>query len=389
MHDIERIDGVLIVGAGYAGLHAARAASTEGALVTIVDRDGVHGFTTRLAAVAGGTAPIGDAFAPLQAFGHRVRPGRVVGIDDAQVRLHDGSVLQADAVIVTAGSRPISPDVTGIELASALRTPGDAIRLRRRVATADQVSIVGGGATGVQLAGAIASTRPELRVRIVDREPLLLTGMGQALGRHAEAVLADRGVELLLEQQLDEVLPDGLRLDDGRTFDGLVVWAGGFQSVVDDVGPELPQDNDRLQVDPDLTVPGLGRTFAAGDVAAHRDARGDELPMAAQIAVQAGAAAGRNAARLVAGDQPEAAELSHRGWVIDLGGGRGVAKIGPVSLAASALDRLPPLLHHLIDLKHLIEIGGAAGLRFAPGRHRPAEAAIDRLAAGPPIGARP
>ncbi|MDX1450650.1 MAG: FAD-dependent oxidoreductase, partial [Acidimicrobiia bacterium] len=73
MSNTEHLPGVLIVGGGYAGMHAARAAAAAGAPVTIVDPVGVHGFTTRLAAVAGGTAPIGDAFAPLDAFDHRYR----------------------------------------------------------------------------------------------------------------------------------------------------------------------------------------------------------------------------------------------------------------------------------------------------------------------------
>ena len=243
------------------------------------------------------------------------------------------------------------------------------------------MSIVGGGATGVQLAGALATSRPGVAVRIVDRDARLLAAMGERLSHHAERILRGRGVELLLGRELDEVTPTGLRLGDGRTFDGLVVWAGGFDSIVDDLGPELPQENGRLQVDTDLRIPDFERTFAAGDIAAHHDRHGEQLAMAAQIAVQAGAGAGRNATRLLAGERPKPVTLSHRGWVIDLGGAQGVTEIGPVSLAAGGLDRLPPLLHHLIDVKHLMEIAGPSGLRFAPGRHRPPTAAIERLVA--------
>ena len=378
MSDNERIAGVLIVGAGYAGLHAARAARSAGAPVTIVDPEGVHGFTTRLAAVAGGTASEGDAFAPTAALGHPTRRGRVVEVSDGAVRLDDGRRLAAEAVVVTAGARPIRPDLPGIERAFALRTPADAIRLRRRLRAAGEVSIVGGGATGVQLAGALATTRPDVDVRIIDREPRLLATMDRALADHTEWVLAERGVDLLPESELAEIGPDGLGLADGRSFDGPVVWAGGFQSVVDQLG-DLPQADGRLQVDQDLRISGWERTFGAGDVAAHHDRDGDALPMAAQVAVQAGERAGRNAGRLVAGRRPERADLSHRGWVIDLGGGRGVAQIGPIPLAARGLDRLAPLLHTAIDLKHLVEVAGLDGLRFAPGRHRPSSATVERL----------
>lgn len=380
MNDIEHIAGVLVIGAGYAGLHAARTARAAGAPVTIVDPVGVHGFTTRLAAVAGGTSPEGDAFAPLEAFGHSIRRGRIVGLEDGVVRLDDGAVLTADAVVVTAGARATSPGIPGFESAVPLRTPSDAIRLRRRLETAETVSIIGGGATGVQLAGAAAATHSGLTVRLIDREPILLTGLGQSLSDRAEQILSSRGVQLLLEHELDRLEPDGLTLSNGRSFEGLVVWAGGFESVVDELGDELPRDEGRISVGSDLRIAGWERTFAAGDVAAHRTAAGELLPMAAQIAVQAGDAAGKGAARLINGSDPTPASLSHRGWVIDLGGSQGVAKIGPVPLAMPGLDRLPPLLHHVIDVKHLLEVGGldAAG-RFGPGRHRPGATMLDRL----------
>lgn len=383
MTDTEHVHGVLVIGAGYAGMHAARAAAARGMPVTIVDPAGVHGFTTRLAAVAGGTAPIGDAYAPIAAFGHATRPGRVVGLDDGLVELADGDKLTAEAVVVTAGASPTDPGLPGIELAPPLRTPGDAVRLRQHIDSARELSIIGGGATGVQLAGAVSVSRPDLHVRIIDREPKLLAGLGDALSGHAAKILRRRGVELLLERELEEITADGIVLADGSTIEGLAAWAGGFDSVVDDLGPGLPVEQGRLQVDAELRVAGWSRTFAAGDVALHRNRDGEIAPMAAQIAVQAGATAGTNAARLIAGRRPKRAELSHRGWVIDLGGHRGVAQIGPLALATDGLDLLAPLLHYGIDIKHLVEIGGLQALAFAPGRHHPDSAAIEQLLATP------
>ena len=379
MGTTERIAGVLIVGAGYAGLHAARGARASGAPVTIVDRDGVHGFTTRLAAVAGGTAGPGDAFAPLDKLCDSVRHERVVAIDDGVVRTEDGSVLAADAVVITAGARPVIPDVTGIELAMSLRTPADALRLREAIESAEALSIVGGGPTGIQLAGAAAVARPDLTIRVIDREPVFLAGMDRSLGDHALGVLEERGVEVRLERELDAVHTGGLTLSDGTLLDGLVVWAGGFESVADELGDDLPLDAQRLRVGRDLRVDGWTRTFAAGDVAAHRDRNGELLAMSAQIAVQAGQQAGRNAGRIARGRETEPASFSHRGWVVDLGGGRGVAQLGPISLASPGLDRLAPILHLGIDIKHLLEIGGARALQFAPGRHNPPTRAIENL----------
>lgn len=381
----EHLPGALIVGGGYAGMHAARAAAADGAPVTIVDPVGVHGFTTRLAAVAGGTASVGDAFAPLSAFGHPVRLGQVIRVGDGSVELADGTTLTAEAVVVTAGASPTDPGLPGIELALPLRTPSDAIRLRRRIDSARELSIVGGGATGVQLAGAVSVARPDVRVRIIDREQQLLAGLGDALSRHATTILRRRGVELLLDRELEEITDDGIRLADDSTVDGLAAWAGGFDSIVDDLDGDLPVEQGRLAVDEDLRVEGWSRTFAAGDVALHRNDDGEIEPMAAQIAVQAGSVAGANAARLITGRDTKRAELSHRGWVIDLGGHRGVAQIGPLALATDGLDLIAPLLHYAIDIKHLVEIGGLSALAFAPGRHRPNDTTVEQLLTADPV----
>ncbi len=374
-------------------MHAAVAAASEGVPVTIVDPAGVHGFTTRLAAVAGGTAPIGDAFAPLSAFGHSTRIARVAAIDDGVVETADGETLAAEAVIVTAGAKPTDPGIPGLERAFPLRTPGDAIRLRRHLeslgttpeGSSGELAVIGGGATGVQLAGALAVTRPDVRIRIIDREPQLLTGLGDALSSHAATIMRRRGVELLLERELEAITESGVALADGTSIEGMVVWAGGFESIVDELGADLPVEDGRLEVDDELRVAGWSRTFAAGDVARHRNRDGEIAPMAAQIAVQAGATAGANAARAINGRPLKQADLTHRGWVIDLGGHRGVAQVGPVALAADVIDLVPPLLHYAIDVKHLLEIGGLHGLAFAPGRHHPDTSMIERLLEREPI----
>lgn len=380
--EAEEIAGVLVVGSGYAGMHAAKASKDAGVTATILDPEGVHGFTTRLAAVAGGTASEGDAFAPLEAFGHPVRRGRVVGLEDGLVVLDGGARLKADAVVISAGARAASPDIPGIELAMPLRSPADALRLRDRAKSAEQVSIIGGGATGTQLAGALAVSRPDLTVRVVDREPRLLTAMGASVGERAREILEDRGVELHLETELEQIEPAGITLSNGRLLEGLPVWAGGFESVIGELGDGLPDDEGRLRVTDDLRIAEWSRTFAAGDVAAHRDRNDALLPMDAQVAVRAGAAAGKNAARIASGREPEPASLSHRGWVVDLGGGLGVAQLGPVSLSTAGIDRIPLVLHHAVDLKHLFEIGGAGALRFAIGRHLPSPESVDRLMVG-------
>ena len=174
-----------------------------------------------------------------------------------------------------------------------------------------------------------------------------------------------------LGQRVDRIDPAGLVLNSGRRLDGLVVWVGGFRSVGPVVGGHHPLHDGRIAVDSDLRVRGWKRTFAAGDVAAHLDDQGQVLPMSAQIAVQAGTGAAENAARLYRGRPTRPVALKQRGWVLDLGGGRGVADLGGIELVGPLLGRLAPVLHTAIDVKNLLEIGGLGGLRFLPGTHRP------------------
>ena len=364
-------EGTLIVGGGYAGLHAATALDRAGVPTSLIDADPAHGFITRLAAVAAGTAPEGDAFAPFRELGFSVVQGRVRRVDDGRVTLDDGAEIEASSVIVAAGSVAARPPVPGIEHAASLRTTSDARTLRQKLASANEVVVVGGGATGVQLAGEIALGRPGTTVRLVEEAPRLLGSYGRGVGMDAWRTLARRGVRIHLRQRVERIDAAGLDLASGRRLDGLVVWAGGFRAAGTVFGDHVPLRDGRIDVTSDLRVRGWKRTFAAGDVAAHTDRSGDVTPMSAQIAVQAGTGAGENASRLFRGRPTRAVELKQRGWVLDLGGGRGVADLGSVELTGPVLGRLAPILHSAVDVKNLLEIGGLGGLRFLPGVHRP------------------
>lgn len=172
-------------------------------------------------------------------------------------------------------------------------------------------------------------------------------------------------MDVRLGDNVDSIEADGVVLD-GQRIAGAPVWAAGFEARAGDYG--LPTvDDGRVLVDRFLRVEGWERTFAAGDITHHPDGNGGFLPMSAQIAVQAGDAAGRNAARLVGGAALEPVRLGHRGWVLDLGGCRGLAEIGPFPITAPFLDLLPPAMHWGIDMKHLIETRGFSGIGNRPG----------------------
>ena len=299
--------------------------------------------------------------------------------DEAGVPMVPERTMDYDRLVVAVGSLSNDFGIEGVaDFSRALDSREEAERFHR-LFTAQvhrvnsdldddaklSVVIVGGGATGVQLAGAIAAAHPRIDVTLIDGEDRLLAAMGEASGRDAERILRERGVDVRLGTEIDSIDERSVSLD-GSPIPGLPVWAAGFQARADDFG--LPVDDQgRVLVDRFLRVDGWTKTFAAGDIALHTTSSGDVLPMSAQIAVQAGDAAGRNAVRSLRGDTLSRARLGHRGWVLDLGGHRGLAEVGPVTLTAPLLDLIPPALHWGIEMKHLLETRGLAGLLARPG----------------------
>lgn len=370
---------VLVVGAGYAGIRAAAAARREGSRVTLVDRTGNHEFSTRLAAVAGGRAPSGDGWAPVEDMVDcEVERATVVGVDTAgpSVRLEDGRRLSGDAVIVAAGADTAWPDVPGVDThVMGLRTVADALTIRRELIEADRLVVVGGGPTGVQLASEAARRHRHLDVTIIEAMSELLPSLPDKVGTRAEQVLRRRGVDVRRRSSVTRVDEHGVVLDTGSRVDGTVVWATGFAADGSALLPGADTVDGRLQVDTSLRIPGSVAVFAAGDVAAHVDVFGQPMEMSAQTAVRGGAVAGRNAVRVARGLPPSPALLFDVGRIVTMGRHVGVGRVLGVNLSRPLLDRWVPLLHDGVELRHLLETGGVhAVLGHAPGRHHPSRA---------------
>lgn len=371
---------VVIIGGGYAGAHAARRAVRVGAghgvRVVVIGEGGRHPFAPRYAAVAAGRAPQGDLAAPLSSLlgdlGQRIeeRAGRVDGVDHASrtVHLADGTHQRYDALVVTSGAGVATPPVDGLaEHARTLATVEDVVALRAELTAPHAVGrgavvVVGGGATGVQLAAEVAHARPDRDVTLVEMSDRLLPGEPRSLGRAAARVLRSVGVTVHLEVDVAEVDAAGATLADGGRLPGIVVWAGGWRADGNRLLPQAPTEEGRLRVGLDLEVAGHDGVFAAGDVAAHHDVLGRPLAMSAQIAAQAGEIAGHNAVTWLRGRPTKPATLLELGRVLDLGGGVGVARMGPLRFTRRPLDRVPPLLHLAIDVRHLWQVGRVHGV---------------------------
>jgi NADH dehydrogenase len=330
---------VVVVGAGFGGLSAARALADAkvDADVTLIDRHIYSTFQPLLYQVATGGLNPGDVAYPIRSFAFRrslrYRHGTVVAIDanGQRIALASGASLPFDYLVVAVGSRANYFGVPGAAAHSrTLYTRREAIELRdalmgefERMAADGHsgaglsVVIVGGGATGVEMAGTLADMRatalpvafPEvdpaaMRVIVVEQSDALLDGFTPRLRRYARRALEERGVELRFGTSVAEVGADRVMLADGTSIPAqMTVWAAGVGVSPAVAAWGLPRGRGgRLLVEPDLRVQGHDHVFAVGDVAVESHA---PLPQLAQPAIQTGRHAGRQIARLMAGQDSE------------------------------------------------------------------------------------
>ncbi|WP_412068064.1 NAD(P)/FAD-dependent oxidoreductase [Rubrivirga sp. IMCC43871] len=323
---------VVVVGAGHGGLACVEALASAAVDVTVVDRNNYHKFQPLLYQVA--TAGLG-ADDITQSIRHIVRRqenadvlmGLVVGadLDARELTLDTGDTVAFDALVLAAGASTAYFGVEGAqEHGFPLKNVPDALALRSHVLSQFEaaarepslvgegvltVVVVGGGPTGVEMAGALrelsrvlAKDFPRLdvtaaRVVLVDGEALPLGGYDPSLRGYTADVLEEKGVELRMGQNVERVDKRGVTLADGSRVEAqTVVWAAGVRAVplADAVGVEQTRAG-RIAVDATLRVPGHDRVFVIGDLAGARDADGELYPQVAQVAIQQG----RHAAALI------------------------------------------------------------------------------------------
>ncbi len=316
---------IVILGAGFGGLNAARALRRDDVRVTLVDQHNYHAFQPLFYQVA--TAGLEPA-----EIAHNVRDvlhdapnvhfrlGSVTGIDlgARRVTLSDGPPLGYDMLIVATGAVTSFYGVEGAEAHSfPLKSLGDAVRLRnhtlRAFETFDVLGeaappgtltfvVVGGGPTGVETAGALAElidtpmrrdfktfdAAEKARVLLVERGEDVLDAYPPRLRQYARRALEKRGIEVRTNAAVAHVEAGGVVLDGGTRIDTCtLVWAAGVapSPVVGMLGVPLSKSH-RVVVAPDLSVPGHPEVFVIGDAASARDAEGRELPQLAPVAMQ-------------------------------------------------------------------------------------------------------
>ena len=314
---------VVIVGAGFAGVSAAEKLAKAGVLVTIVDQHPYTTFQPLLYQVATGGLNPGDVTYSLRSFVAkqnkqvRFRRAKVTDIDRDQRLVHvdDGPPIPYDYVLVSMGVTANFFGIPGADkYAETLYTRTAAIEVRdilfgamERLASHPEaakrglsVVIVGGGPTGVEMAGTIAEMRsvgvpeafPELdpeclRVSLVEMTSDLLGPFAPKLRDYTRKQLKERGTNILTDTAIKEVKADSVTLDDDSTMQAdMVIWSAGVggYSVLEEWGLPLGKGG-RIKIDANMWVHGEDRILAAGDAAVNPD---EPLPQLAQPAIQGG-----------------------------------------------------------------------------------------------------
>jgi NADH dehydrogenase len=326
---------VLILGGGFGGLKAAQRLKRVPVEVTLIDRRNFHLFQPLMYQVATGSLSPGEIAAPLRGvLSHQknaqVLLGEAVDIDpDAKrVTLRDGANFEYDSLIVATGSKTsyYGKDAWR-EWAPSLKTVEEATAIRHKILYAFEWAerakteaearawltfvIVGAGATGLELAGALAEIAretlkhdfrhinpTEAQIILIEGGPRVLASYPEKLSAKAEKLVTKLGVEVRKGVMVTDIDHDGVTLKQGDQTSKLaaktVLWGGGV--ITTEFGKKLgektkaPTDKQgRIKVNPDLTVPGYSNIFVVGDLATVEGKNGKTLPGVAQVAMQGGA----------------------------------------------------------------------------------------------------
>jgi NADH:ubiquinone reductase (H+-translocating) len=374
---------VVIVGAGFAGLAAVGRLRKAGFRVTVIDKNLYSTFQPLLYQVATGGLNPGDVAYPVGGFTGRRHAryirGELVAIDqDRRVikMVGDDREIDYDYLILATG---VSANYFGIrgaaEYTFGLYTRADAIVLRDHIMNGFEwlsadlgrqrefaVTVVGGGATGVELAGTLGELRSDvlratfpdvdparMHIRLVEMAPGLLMPFNEKLREYARRQLVDRGVDIRLNTTIREVTPDRVLLADGTSLQSdLTVWAAGVAAQDSVTAWGLPQGKGgRLLVGPDLRVAGTDRIFATGDIALDEE---NPSPQLAQPALQEGKHAAAQVIHLVRGEPTEPFHYHDKGTMATIGRRSAVVELARGLRITGTLAWFAWLALHLVYL---------------------------------------
>jgi NADH:ubiquinone reductase (H+-translocating) len=361
---------VVIVGAGFGGLTAARKLARHPVQITLIDRRNYHTFQPLLYQVATAGLSPGEIATPIRWI-FRGRPNvevlmgevedfdlsrRVAKLSDMELP-YDYLILPAGASHAYFGHDEWEPFAPG------LKTIEDALEIRRRVLLSFELAerqaasgggqmplnfvVVGGGPTGVELAGTLAdiarrvlvnefhSIDPKLtRILLLEGGPRILPTYPEDLSRSAEEQLRQLGVEVRTSAMVTGVSAASVTVGDTQIPAAVILWAAGV--AASPLGKKLGVPTDRagrVLVNPDLSIPGHPEVFVIGDLASLKDKNGKPLPGVAPVAIQQGAATARNIVRDLKGEPRRNFEYFDKGSLATIGRSAAVAQFGKIHIS--------------------------------------------------------
>lgn len=356
---------VVIIGGGFGGLWAAKALAEKPVSVTLIDRKNHHVFQPLLYQVATAVLSPGEIAQPIRRILHKYRNvevilGEAAGFDkeNKRVRLTDGSEVDFDYLIVSAGARHAYFGHDEWESsAPGLKTLEDAVEIRRRVLLAFELAereayltgvqkklnfvVVGGGPTGVELAGAIADiarkalakdfkaidTR-KASVMLFEGSDKILGTFGKDLSASAKSQLESLGVEVHLNSFVTDIDDGRVKVGDDWIDCDVVLWATGV--AASPLGGALGVETDRagrVFVEKDLSIKGFPNVFVIGDMAWLLPENGEPVPGVSPAAMQMGEAAAANILRDLNGKPRQEFKYVNKGTMATIGRRKAIADI--------------------------------------------------------------
>src|SRR5919106_3256115 len=387
---------VVIIGGGFGGLAAAQALKDAPVQITLIDRRNFHLFQPLLYQVATGWLSPANIASTLRATLKRQKNARVllaeaidVDVKARRVLLTDGAV-EYDALIVAAGSRHhYFGNDAWEEIAPGLKTVEDATEIRRRIFVAFEAAererdpeklealltfiVVGGGPTGVELAGALGEIANDTlkhdfrnidpskaKILLIEGSDRILPSYPSKLSNQAVAFLAKLGVRVAVNAVVTELHAESVTVQRGQSLESIpcrtVIWAAGVQAsfLGQALGKATGASVDRagrIVVQPDLTIAGYPEIFVIGDLANYSHQTGNPLPGVAPVAMQQGQYVGRILENRIINKDIGPFHYRDRGSMAIIGRASAVAQIGRFQFSGF----FAWLMWLFIHLMHLVE----------------------------------
>ncbi len=371
---------VVILGGGFGGLAAARALH-KAADVTVVDRHNYQTFLPLLYQVSTAGLAADHVAYPIRGALRKTpvkfRMGSPISIDhkNKEVKLDSSELLKFDHLIVALGSVTADFGIPGVsEFTLGMKSVAEALSIRAEIMrrfedlcrfedeTKLSITVIGGGPTGVEMAGAIAElirgplksdqaqAASHISISLIEAGPRLLPPFAPSLSARTKKDLEKLGVKVLLNAAVQEVEHRKIKLKDGSTIASeITIWAAGVKGNDAIAQLNLPTTGTRVAVEPTMQVKNYPYIWALGDIAASVDKNGNQLPMVAPVAIQQGKFIAKQIARVSKSQKLASFKYLDKGSMATIGRNKAVVQVKGIKISG-ALAWLIWLWLHLFYL---------------------------------------